>query len=99
MILLLSPPPFDLFALVANYSSANCTPLTFSAGTWTAGTNVTVGTGPRSVAISPDGLHALVVNYGSRNVTPLIYSAGTWTAGTNVTVGTNPFSVAIYEGR
>jgi DNA-binding beta-propeller fold protein YncE len=101
-LLLWFPPPFDVFALVANYGSANVTPLTLSEGTWSAGTPVAVGTGPVGVAISPDGTRALVANYGSANVTPLTLSEGTWTAGTPVAVGTNPFSLGpsmIYESR
>jgi DNA-binding beta-propeller fold protein YncE len=79
--------------LVANYGSASVTPLSFSGGVWTAGSNVTVGTNPQGVAISPDGLRALVANYGSASVTPLSFSGGVWTAGSNVTVGTNPQSL------
>jgi DNA-binding beta-propeller fold protein YncE len=57
---------------------------------WTAGSNITVGTGPTQVTITPDGLRALIISYGSNNVTPLTYSGGVWTAGSNITVGTSP---------
>ena len=42
--------------------------------TWTAGTAVTVGSNPVSVAISPDGLRALISNYGSATVSPLAWN-------------------------
>jgi DNA-binding beta-propeller fold protein YncE len=62
---------------------------------WTAGSNITVGTGPNSITITLDGLRALVPNYNSANITPLTYSGGVWTAGSNITVGTNPNLIAI----
>ena len=101
-LLLWFPPPFNVFALVANYGSNDVTPLTLSGGTWTAGTPVAVRTTPVGVAISPDGARALVTNYVSNNVTPLTLSGGTWSAGTPVAVGTGPYSLGpsmIYESR
>ena len=44
--------PIRTRALVANYGSNNVTPLTLSAGTWGAGTPVTVGTTPYSLGQS-----------------------------------------------
>ena len=51
-LLLWFPPPFSLRALVTNAGSANVTPLSFSGGVWTAGSNVTVGTNPYSLGPS-----------------------------------------------
>ena len=66
--------PDGTYALVANLNSNSVTPLTYSGGTWSAGTAVTVGTNPVIVAISPDGTYALVTNGGSASVTPLTYA-------------------------
>jgi DNA-binding beta-propeller fold protein YncE len=86
----MSPPPRSLIALVANFGSSNVTPLTWNGSAWAAGSNVSVGTNPVGVAISPDGLHALVANYNSGNVTPLTWNGSVWAAGSNVSVGTGP---------
>ena len=51
-LLLWFPPPFDVFALIANFNSNNVTPLTLSGGTWSAGTPVAVGTNPYSLGPS-----------------------------------------------
>ena len=51
-LLLWFPPPFDVFALVANLGSNDVTPLTLSGGTWTAGAPVAVGAGPVSLGPS-----------------------------------------------
>ena len=60
---------------------------------WTAGSPISVGTGPNVVAITPDGLNALVTN--PNNITPLTYSGGIWVAGSNISVGTDPNWVVI----
>jgi len=62
----------------------------------TAGTNVTVGTGPAAVAITPDGKTAYVANFGATTVTPI--NTATNTVGTNITVGTNASGIAITPG-
>jgi len=87
----------ELRAIVANRSSNNVTPLAWNGTVWVPGTVVAVGTGPVSVAISPDGTLAIVANYGSNNVTPLAWNGTVWVPGTVVAVGTNPYSVAIIE--
>ncbi len=50
--------------------------------TWTAGSPLTVGTGPVSVAMNNEGDRALVSNAWDKNnnITALTYSGGTWTA-------------------
>ena len=60
----------------------------FRTATDTAGTPITVGSGPVAIAITPDGKTAYVTNYGSGTVTPITTATGT--AGTPITVGTSP---------
>ena len=91
--------PFIDRALVANYGSANVTPLAWNGTVWVAGSNVSVGTDPYGVAISPDGLRALVTNFGGANVTPLAWNGTVWVAGSNVSAGTSPYGVAITRIR
>ena len=54
--------------------------------------NVAAGSGPQSVAITPDGLKAIVANVSSNNVTIITLSDNSTTT---VTVGSGPRGVAI----
>ncbi len=81
-------------AYVANLNSDSVTPI--DTATNTAGTPITVGTRPYSIAITPDGSTAYVVNDGSGGtgtVTPI--DTATNTAGTPITVGSGPTGIAI----
>lgn len=84
-------------ALVACLGSNAVTPLTWANGTWTAGSPVAVGAGPRGVVISYDGYRALVTNYGASpaTVSPLTWSNGLWSVGTAITVNTGPWGAAM----
>ena len=94
-------PPFfwwagrHYWALVANYSSNSITPINLSNPMApTKGTDLTVGTNPYGVAISPNGLFALVANGGSSSISPInLSNPMVPTKGTNLTVGTNPQSL------
>jgi YVTN family beta-propeller protein len=53
---------------------------------------ITVGNGPRLVAVSPDGSSVWVSNYGSGTVSRI---NTTTNVATSITVGSNPFGVAV----
>lgn len=85
-------------AYVASYASGTVTPITIATGT--AGSPITLGTGPGAdaIAITPDGKTAYVVNQESGTVTPV--TTATNTAGTPITVGEYPSAIAITpDGR
>ncbi len=54
---------------------------------------ITVGKGPRGVAITPDGKHAYVTNYGDGTVSVITTATGAVSA--PITVGKVPVAVAI----
>ncbi|MFD5430272.1 YncE family protein, partial [Streptomyces sp. NPDC127084] len=56
-------------------------------------TTIPVGTGPRGVAISPDGARAYVTNQGSNNVS--VINTTDNTVLTTIPVGTQPLGVAV----
>ncbi len=78
-------------AYVANHTSGNVSVI--NATTNTAGTAITVGTGPYGIAITPNGATAYVTNVGSGTVTPI--NTATNTAGSPITVGSGPSDIAI----
>src|SRR5437763_155305 len=78
-------------AYVTNRGSGSVTPIDTT--TNTAGTAITVGSGPFGVAITPDGKTAYVANHGPSSVTPI--DTATNTAGTAITVGSSPIGIAI----
>ena len=78
-------------AYVANHTSGNVSVI--NATTNTAGTAITVGTGPYGIAITPNGATAYVTNNVSGTVTPI--NTATNTAGSPITVGATPEGIAI----
>jgi YVTN family beta-propeller protein len=54
---------------------------------------ITVGAGPRGIAITPDGVTVYVTNQEANTVTPI--DTATNTAGTPIPVGANPRGIAI----
>jgi YVTN family beta-propeller protein len=81
----------DRIAYVTDNSSNSVTPIDLA--TNTAGTPITLGGAPISVAITPDGKTAYVTTVGSDGVTPI--DIATNTAGTPIPVGVTPLSVAV----
>jgi hyaluronoglucosaminidase len=59
----------------------------------TAAKPIKVGTGPESIAFTPDGRTAYVVSLGADTVTPI--STATNTPGTPIRVGVHPYAIAI----
>ena len=78
-------------AYVANHTSGNVSVI--NATTNTAGSPITVGSGPTDIAITPNGATAYVTNVGSGTVTPI--NTATNTAGSPITVGSGPSDIAI----
>ena len=78
-------------AYVANTGSNSVTPI--DTATNTAGTPITVGSAPSSVAITPNGKTAYVVNGSSDSVTPI--NTATNAAGAAIAVGVDPNGIAI----
>jgi YVTN family beta-propeller protein len=78
-------------AYVTNSDTDSVTPI--DTATNAAGPAITVGIGPRGVAITPDGKTAYVTNYDSDSVTPI--DTATNTPGAAIPVGNRPFGVAI----
>jgi len=67
-----------------------------TANTYTAGASVTVGSGPRGIAVSPDGSRAYVTNWTSNSVSVLDTSTATPAlVGSPIAVGTNPVGVVV----
>jgi YVTN family beta-propeller protein len=56
-------------------------------------TNITVGSNPSGVAVTPDGTKTYVANYNSNNISVIDNLTNTILA--TITVGTSPISVAI----
>src|SRR5208283_2082081 len=54
---------------------------------------IPVGSGPESVAVTPNGAYAYVTNYETGTVSVISTATNTVTA--NVTVGSNPVGVAV----
>jgi DNA-binding beta-propeller fold protein YncE len=61
--------------------------------TGVAGTAITAGEQPSSIAITPDGSTAYVTDYGSGLVTPITLATGA--AGTPLNVGPEPSAIAL----
>jgi YVTN family beta-propeller protein len=78
-------------AYVADTTSNTVVPI--DTATNTAGSPITVGTAPTSIAITPNAKTAYVVNSGSNSVTPI--DTATNTAGTAIPVGNDPAGIAI----
>jgi len=58
-------------------------------------TTVSVGTGPKGLAYSPDGKYLYVSNSGSSSITPISRSGNTYTAQSTKTVGSGPWGIAV----
>lgn len=58
-------------------------------------TTVSVGTGPKGLAYSPDGQYLYVSNSGSSNISVISRSGNTYTLQENKTVGTGPWGIAV----
>ncbi|MEW6027808.1 MAG: hypothetical protein AB1599_11025, partial [Planctomycetota bacterium] len=58
-------------------------------------TTVSVGTGPKGLAYSPDGKYLYVTNSGSSSITPISRSGNSYTAQTPKTVGSGPWGIAV----
>jgi YVTN family beta-propeller protein len=83
-------------AFVANYGSANVTPVSLSTGK--AGRPIPVGSRPTAIAVTPNGRTAYVVNSGSATVTPIV--TRTRKAGAPIRVGLGPRAIGITpDGR
>ena len=67
------------------------TPITTA--TNTPGSPIRVGTGPLSIAITPDGKTAYVISKTSHTITPI--TTATNTPGRPIKVGTGPLSMVI----
>ena len=78
-------------AYVTNEDSKSVTPIELA--TNTPGKEITVGTFPRGIAITPDGNTAYVTNEGSKSVTPIDVASNE--AGPEITVGSLPAGIAI----
>jgi hypothetical protein len=83
-------PAIPVAAYVVN-REGTVTPITTD--TNTAGTPITVGSGPDT--ITPDGITAYVANFDSGTVTPI--TIATNTAGTPITAGSTPDAIAITQ--
>jgi YVTN family beta-propeller protein len=84
-------PGSPVTAYVANWGSSTVTPI--ATATNTAGPPITVGNGPQSIAITPDGTTAYAVNGTSDTVTPI--ATATNSAGPPIPVGDVPHAIAI----
>jgi YVTN family beta-propeller protein len=83
-------------AFVANYASANVTPVSLATGK--AGRAIPVGSRPAAIAVTPNGRTAYAVNSGSATVTPIM--TRTMKAGRPIRVGSGPRAIAITpDGR
>ncbi|MGN6167974.1 MAG: alkaline phosphatase family protein [Solirubrobacteraceae bacterium] len=83
-------------AFVANYGSANVTPVSLATGK--AGRAIQVGSRPAAIAVTPNGRTAYAVNSGSATVTPI--TTRTKKAGRPIRVGSGPRAIAITpDGR
>jgi len=82
------PPAVDDYCWVANAASNNVTRILKADSTTT---NITVGTGPRGVAV--DETYCWVANNGSNNVFRILKSNPAIT--TTITAGTNPWGIAV----
>jgi YVTN family beta-propeller protein len=78
-------------AYVANYGSNTVTPIDTATGA--TGTPIVVGSGPSSIAITPNGTTAYVVNTNSDTVTPI--DTLTDMPGAPIPVGSVPEGIAI----
>jgi DNA-binding beta-propeller fold protein YncE len=78
-------------AYVANESPGTVTPITTA--TNTAGPAIRVGTGPKVIAITPDGKTAYVAQYLAGTVTPI--TTATNIPGPPIRVGGSPRAIAI----
>ena len=78
-------------AYVANYGSNTVTPIDTATGT--TGAPIAVGSGPSSIAITPNGKTAYVVNGNADTVTPI--NTVTNTPGAPIPVGSTPEGIAI----
>jgi YVTN family beta-propeller protein len=83
-------------AFVANYGSANVTPVSLATGK--AGGAIPVGSRPAAIAVTPNGRTAYAVNSGSATVTPI--TTRTRRPGKPIRVGSGPRAIAITpDGR
>ncbi len=83
-------------AFVANYASANVTPISLAGAK--AGAPIRVGSHPAAIAITPDGRRAYVADSGSGAVIPI--DTRTRKAGRPIPVGSDPRAIAITpDGR
>lgn len=83
-------------AFVANYASANVTPVSLATGK--AGRAIPVGSRPAAIAVTPNGRTAYAVSSGSATVTPI--TTRTQKAGRPIRVGSRPRAIAIApDGR
>ena len=72
--------------------------MSFTNGTWTAGTAIIGFNNPVAVSIAlltSTTATALVCNSGDNTVTPMSYANSTWTAGTAITGFNSPYGVSI----
>ena len=91
-----STPRRSATAFVANYGSANVTPVSLATGK--AGRAIRVGSRPAAIAVTPDGRTAYAVNSGSATVTPI--ATRTRKPGRPIRVGSGPQAIAITpDGR
>ena len=58
-------------------------------------TTVSVGTGPKGLAYSPDGKYLYVSNSGSSSISVISRNDNTYTAQTPKTVGSGPWGIAV----
>jgi YVTN family beta-propeller protein/probable HAF family extracellular repeat protein len=86
-----APAHSEPFAYVANNVSNTISVIDTASNTVTA--TVAVGSGPRGVAITPNGVHAYVTNVSSNTVSVIDTDTNTVTA--TVAVGGSPVSVVI----
>ena len=73
-------------AYVSNYGSDSVTPI--ATATNSAGTAIPTGSGPQSIAITPNGATVYVPDYNDNSVTPI--NTATKTAGTAIPGGMLP---------
>ena len=76
---------------VVNNGSNSFTPIIIV--TNTAGTAISVGSGPNGIAITPNGQTVYVSNSGDSDVTPIATSSNT--AGVTIPVASDPQAIAI----
>ncbi|HEU5300636.1 MAG TPA: YncE family protein [Acidimicrobiia bacterium] len=92
-----SAPSCEARIYVTNYRSGTLS--VFDAATNpptpVVGSPVSTGTGPRGVAVSPDGTRVYVTNFGSNTLSVFDAATNTQVAGSPVPTGDSPEGVAV----